>query len=219
MFEYETGIVLGSIAAVIVTILMYIKILPRSRDGFLETDFQQFLHDYFHFKKLYLEEVLKFIFTLATVSCVCVGAFLLISYDESWGWYSTSKESTFLYGLLLIVGGPIALRLTYEGLMMFILLVKNVMEINNKLQAPAPQAEPAPKPIVPAPKPIVPAPQAQPAPAPAPATTTAAEETPAAKAPAGVNLENPPEKVACPKCGATQFAGSAFCWKCGSAMK
>ena len=212
MFEYTTGIILGSIAALIATILLYIKVLPRKEDGNLENDFLQFLHDYFHFKKLYLEEVLKFIFTLATVACVCVGVFLLVSYDESWGFYTTYKESTFVYGLILIVGGPIALRLSYEGLMMFILLVKNVMDINNKLKAPDED-------ILPVTKPIAPTPKATPAPQAAPAATAEAEATPAAKAPVGVDLENVPEKVACPKCGATQFAGKAFCWKCGSPME
>lgn len=140
MFSYSTGIILGSIAAIAATILLYIKVLPRKLDGSFQNKWLQFLHDFFHFKKLYLEEVLKFFFVLATVTCVCVGIFMLVSYDESYhysryGSYTT-KESMFLYGLLLIVGGPISLRLVYEGIMMFILLVKNVMDLNNKVKAP-----------------------------------------------------------------------------------
>lgn len=132
MFEIGTAITLGSIAAVVLTILLYVKVLPKKMDGTFEKPILQKLFDYFHFKKLYLEEVLKFVFTLATVAVVCVGAFMLLAYT-GWGKY---KDSTFLYGLLTIVGGPIALRLAYEGVMMFILLVKNTMEINNKLSAP-----------------------------------------------------------------------------------
>ena len=64
--------------------------------------------------------------------------FLLLGYTESYhySYYSggyTTRESTFLYCLAVLVGGPIALRLTYEGLMMLILAVKNIMDINNKL--------------------------------------------------------------------------------------
>ena len=37
-------------------------------------------------------------------------------------------------GLLLMILGPIAIRLVYELLMMMVILVKNVIEINNKLK-------------------------------------------------------------------------------------
>ena len=124
---------LGAIAAVIVTILLYVKVLPRKLDGTFSNNFVQFLHDFFHFKKLYLEEVLKFFFVLATVACVCIGAFLMLGYQEYWGYYATRKESTFLIGLAVLVGGPVSLRLAYEMLMMLILAVKNIMDINNKL--------------------------------------------------------------------------------------
>ena len=138
MFEFSTALVLGAIAGIAATIFLYIKVLPKKLDGTFEKDIFQKLHDYFHFKHLYLEDVLKFIFVLATVVTVCAGAFLLLGYEESyhyssWSGSYTTRESTFLYGLGLIVGGPISLRLVYEGMMMFILLVKNTIDINNKL--------------------------------------------------------------------------------------
>lgn len=135
MFEMETGLVLAGIAAIIVTILLYVKVMPKKLDGKLNDKLQK-LHDFFHFKKLYLEEVLKFIYVLATVATVCSGLFLMLSYQEYWGYYSTRKESLFGYGLLTLIAGPLAIRLAYEGIMMFILLVKNTIEINNKLDAP-----------------------------------------------------------------------------------
>jgi hypothetical protein len=42
--------------------------------------------------------------------------------------------NNILIGLAITVLGPIALRLAYEMLMMFILLVKNVIDINGKLK-------------------------------------------------------------------------------------
>ena len=138
MFSYEVALALGSIAAVVVTVLLYIKVLPRKLDGTFENPWFQRLHDFFHFKKLYLEEVLKFLYVLATVSSVCIGVFMLLGYYESYSWSyygggHTTKESLFLYGLLMIVGGPVSIRLAYEVIMMFILLVKNTIEINNKM--------------------------------------------------------------------------------------
>lgn len=141
MFEISVALVLGSIAALALTIFLYVKVLPRKLDGTFDNKYLQFLHDFFHFKKLYLEEFLKFIFTLATVACVTVGLFLILGYEERYSYYSgTRHESTFWYGISIMVGGPVSLRLVYEGLMMFILLVKNTMDINNKLSAP--KAEP-----------------------------------------------------------------------------
>lgn len=139
--NYEIALTLGPIAALILAIFLYIKVMPRKLDGTFDKPILQFLHDFFHFKKLYVEEVLKFIFTLATIACVVTGALLLISVEErySYSYYSysgyTTKESTFWQGLVIMIGGPIALRLVYEFTMMFILLVKNVIEINNKLKA------------------------------------------------------------------------------------
>lgn len=135
------SIILGSIATIVLTVLLYLKVLPKKKDGELNSPFLQFLHDFFHFKKLYLEEVLKAIFVVATVACVAIGAFLLITVVSYGRYYSQWYGG---YGLLLMIGGPIALRLTYEGFMMAILLVKNTIEINNKLKAPTAEAPEAP---------------------------------------------------------------------------
>ena len=150
MFDSETSIILGCLAAIAATILLYIKVLPKKKDGRLGNGFFQFLHDFFHFKKLYLEEALKGVFTLATIACVSIGFFLLIGYEG----YGRYKDSTFLYGLFTMVCGPVALRLVYEGLMMFVLLVKNVLEINNKLSS-ADKAIPEQAPAAPAVEPAV----------------------------------------------------------------
>ena len=138
------SLILGIIAAVALTVFLYIKVMPRKYDGKLPNKFLQFIHDFFHFKKLYLEEVLKGIYVLANACCICVGIFLLITVESYHGYYYSRTTWYGGYGLLLIVLGPIALRLTYEGIMMFILLVKNTIEINNKLKAPEAAAPAAP---------------------------------------------------------------------------
>lgn len=136
MYQYEVSFVLGIMAAIVLTILAYVFVMPKKNDGNFSHPALQKFHDIFHFKKLYLESILKFIYVLATIFCVCVGFFMIFGYREVWGYYDVEKSSTALIGLLTMVGGPILLRLTYESLMMFILLVKNTMEINNKLSAP-----------------------------------------------------------------------------------
>ena len=131
----EVALIVGAIAAVAITIWLYIKVLPKKLNGTFDNEVFQFLHDFFHFKKLYLEEVLKVIFTVATVACITIGALLLVSTVD--GYYY--DVSMFPYGLALLIAGPVSLRLVYETLMMFILLVKNTIEINNKLKEPKDQ--------------------------------------------------------------------------------
>ncbi len=135
------SLVLGIIAAIAITVYLYLKVLPRKYDGKLPNKYWQFAHDFFHFKKLYLEEVLKAIYVLANAACIAIGAFMLISFQTYTSYYYGYSRTTWYggYGLLLIICGPIALRLAYEGIMMFILLVKNTIEINNKLKAPETQ--------------------------------------------------------------------------------
>ena len=81
MFEMETGLVLAGIAAIIVTILLYVKVMPEANDGKLGSTAQK-IHDFFHFKKLYLEVVLKFIYVLATVTTICTGIYFLSQANE-----------------------------------------------------------------------------------------------------------------------------------------
>lgn len=46
-----------------------------------------------------------------------------------------------LYGLLIAIVGPFAVRLVYEGLIMGLLLVKNVIQINKKLKSQCEEEE------------------------------------------------------------------------------
>ena len=139
--------VAGVVAAMV---LLYLKVLPKKLDGVFNSKLLQFLHDYFNFKKLYVESVLKFIFALATIACIVGGIVgVLASVFSFFGgivdamdygsWYFDMVVQGFFTGilssLLLLAIGPVVVRLTYEFTMMFVLLVKNVMEINNKTKA------------------------------------------------------------------------------------
>lgn len=146
------SLILGAIAAIVITVYLYLKVLPKKYDGKLPNKYWQFAHDFFHFKKLYLEEVLKALYVLANAACIAIGVFLLISFDTYTSYYYGYSRTTWYggYGLLLMICGPIVLRLVYESIMMLILLVKNTIEINNKLKAPEAQAPSSPAEEVPA---------------------------------------------------------------------
>ena len=62
-----------------------------------------------------------------------------------WGdWIWDAFLTNLVGGVVLAVAAPLALRLVYEIILMFILLVKNVIEINKKLKAPETPADEAP---------------------------------------------------------------------------
>lgn len=139
----------GFISIVLVVlgmIFLYMKIIPKKYDGTFKNKYLQTLHDYFSFKKLYIESVLKFIFTLLTVAFIAAGItgilssffgiFTNLSYVFQYGMPFWRVITSFLTGLitgvLTMVIGPVAVRLIYEGIMLFLLLVNNVIEINNK---------------------------------------------------------------------------------------
>lgn len=128
------------------TIYLCIAVLPAHRDGDLPRPLQG-LHNLFRFKKLYLEVILRFFYLLSTCFCVFFGFFLIFSrtsfYSYSHFFGETYYQSYALQGLLLLLLGPIALRIGYELLMLLILAVKNLMEINHKLSPSAtPQSPP-----------------------------------------------------------------------------
>ena len=70
-----------ALVALVFVILLYVLIMPRKRDGTFSNRFAQWLHDFFRFKKLYLESVLRFIYAFATF-------FIMASI------FSSSKAST-----------------------------------------------------------------------------------------------------------------------------
>ena len=98
---------LGLIAlvlAIAATVLAFIFIVPAKRRDQMGK-FGKFLHDTCNF---------------------LIGFFMLFCTD--WNGWMGGK------GILLMILGPIGVRVTYELLMMAVLAVKNIISINNKLR-------------------------------------------------------------------------------------
>lgn len=113
------------IISIILTILLVVLVVPAKRREGLPKFFQV-VHDICNFKGLLLEKVLKVLYIFSTINVMLTGIFTWFSGGYNFG-------LTFLTGLLILVLGPILVRLAYEFMMLFVLLVKNVIQINNKL--------------------------------------------------------------------------------------
>ena len=159
--------ILAAVCSLIAVIVLYAAVLPRRRNGKLG-GFGQWLHDYFRFKRLYIEGILRFLFVVLTVVCVFGGLLLCFVQDE-YGFLAMSLGvPLWVVGLSLMIAGPISLRLSYELLMMGILLVQNVIDINRKLAEPV-KSEPEEKPTTAEKKAKQPKPPKPPKPAKVPA--------------------------------------------------
>lgn len=128
--DIQLAMGLAVIATIVLVVLAYVLVIPQSKNGNLSA-FGQFLHNLFNFKKLYLEAVLKFFYVAGTILCVCTGFFLLFARTQVF-YYS---HSTAGEGFAILILGPIFIRLVYEAAMLKIIEVKNVIEINNKVNS------------------------------------------------------------------------------------
>lgn len=132
----DTILILAFVAALVATVLAFIYIVPEKKRAGLNR-FGRFLHDTVNFKYLIVEKILQALYIFATAYVVLQGFFMLFYVQPGYDSYFYSSRSVWLggYGLLMMVVGPIVIRLVYEFLMMTILLIKNVIQINNKIKS------------------------------------------------------------------------------------
>ena len=179
--------IVALILAVVATILAFVFIVPEKNRKKLNA-FGKFLHDTVNFKYLIVEKILQAIYIFLTAYIVLSGFLMLFRVEDTWSgskWYGG-------VGLLTMILGPIAIRLSYEFIMMFILLVKNVIQINNKLKGDEGTA------------------------AKAPVFEAPVFEAPVQKAPAAAEA---PAAAFCTTCGAKVDSDAAFCTVCGAKLK
>lgn len=122
--------VVAAVLAVVATVLAFVFLVPEKRREKMG-NFGKFLHDTVNFKYLIVEKILQALYIFLTCFVILSGFFLLFKTVDTWeGKYWLGGQ-----GLLLMILGPIVIRLVYELLMMMVLLVKNVIAINGKLRS------------------------------------------------------------------------------------
>ena len=130
--------VVAVVLAIIATVVICILVMPKSKRGQLSGILLK-LHDIVNFKSLIIEKILKVLYVFASCSVILVGFFEIFA------------GQPFLLCLAVMVIGPFVVRLIYEGLMLFIICVQNVIEINKKLDGGL-TAKPVTPPAPPEPK-------------------------------------------------------------------
>lgn len=123
-------LIVAVVLAIAATVLAFIFVVPEKRREKLNA-FGKFLHDLCSFKFLVVEKILQALYIFSTAFIVLYGVLQLFNVQRDY-WTGASRWMGGT-GLLCIIVGPIAVRLSYELMMMAILLVKNVISINRKL--------------------------------------------------------------------------------------
>ena len=123
-------LIVAVVLAIAATVLAFIFIVPEKRREKLNA-FGKFLHDLCSFKFLVVEKILQALYIFSTAFIVLYGVLQLFNVQRDY-WTGASRWMGGT-GLLCIIVGPIAIRLSYELMMMAILLLKNVISINHKL--------------------------------------------------------------------------------------
>lgn len=118
--------VLAIIFAIAATVLAYIFIIPEKKRAKLN-GIGKLLHDICNFKFMIIEKIFQCLYVFATAFVITQGFFNLFSFDYRGDWIG-------YYGFLIMILGPIFVRITYELVMLALIAVKNIIQINNKLK-------------------------------------------------------------------------------------
>ncbi len=127
----DTILLIAAVLAIVAAVLAFIYVIPEKKREKLNKA-GKILHDFLNFKFLIVEKILQAVYVFATAFTIIAGFFMLFVVQDLY----FSKVWLGGYGLLLMILGPIVIRLAYEFIMMMLILVKNVVQINNKLKSP-----------------------------------------------------------------------------------
>ena len=117
--------IIALILGIAATVLAFIFLVPDKKAEKLNK-FGKAIHSLLTFKFLFIEKILQALYIFTTAFIILEGFLMLFS--SYFGVYLGG------YGILIMILGPIVVRIIYEILMMTILLIKNVIQINNKLK-------------------------------------------------------------------------------------
>lgn len=111
--------------AVIGGVVLYAVFLSPKNEGRYKGILGE-LYDFLNFRKLIIEGVLRFLYVIAACVTTVYGIIQIFLAD-------TFAEG-LLYGLGFAVLGNLALRIAFELVLMFVLICRNLIEINQKLR-------------------------------------------------------------------------------------
>ena len=111
-------LIVSFVLAIVGGICFYFLYLKN--DTKTDNKFLNWLKDFFNFKKMLIEDLLKVVYVISTIF-ITLFSFALIG-------------SNFLGFLVMLILGNVVLRLSFEGILLAIMIWKNTTEINKKIK-------------------------------------------------------------------------------------
>ena len=113
-----TWIIIAAVIAVVGALILYFTFLSKRNDGKFK-GFLGWTYEFLNFKKFTIEAILKITYLMLTIF-ITLSSFALIS----------TSVGAFFLALIL---GNLVLRIIYEFSLIMLVICRNTIEINNKL--------------------------------------------------------------------------------------
>lgn len=114
-----TFLVIAVLAAIILGVVLYFTFLSKKNEGKFKGATEK-VYNFLSFNKFYTEDILKLLYIVSAAVLTVLGLVLLFT-------------QSFLAGLLTLVIGNVVLRISYELIMMFIILCRKTVSVDKKL--------------------------------------------------------------------------------------
>lgn len=106
------------LVAIILGVALYFTFLRKENEN-KYTGWKKTVYDFFNFNKFYTEDIMKLLYVMLTAAFTVLGVFMLFV-----------KVST---GVILLIVGNVVLRVSYEMVMMFVILCRKTVSIDRKM--------------------------------------------------------------------------------------
>ncbi|HNX15702.1 MAG TPA: zinc ribbon domain-containing protein [Oscillospiraceae bacterium] len=123
--------VFGVIAAIALTVVICIFSFRHKGSN---SKFWSFIRRLVNFDFFIIDKIMKVIYIFYTCFCIAYGFGLLFVFQDNWYGNRTWMGGM---GLLLIILGPIVVRLLFEFFMLLLTLVNKVISIDSKIKTPS----------------------------------------------------------------------------------
>lgn len=104
-----TMLIIAGVLALVATVLAFIYVVPEKKREKLGA-FGKFLHDTCNFKYLMVEKILQALYIFTTAAVIIFGVLML--FRTEYNYWTGDRIWMGGYGLLIIILGPIAIRLS-----------------------------------------------------------------------------------------------------------
>ncbi len=134
MLPVNIALIGASIFTAILTIICIILFLPEKIRSKLPKKLQA-IGGFFNLEKSYSEVLLKVVYIAGTVFSFLFGLFLTFTKYHTVGYNGkTTTAQPILLGICIMILGPIALRIIFEIITLFIRRSKSTIELNEMLK-------------------------------------------------------------------------------------